>query len=78
MRLERISVKRVFLLACGGMAVSMLAICAVLFTMTGELWVLMAGIPLIACALIWMFLLTLFLSKRLSALPENCAGPWTR
>ena len=75
MRLERISVKRVFLLACGGMAVSMLAICAVLFTMTGELWVLMAGIPLIACALIWMFLLTLFLSKRLSAFARELC--WT-
>ena len=71
MRLERCSVKRVFLLACGGMAVSMLAICAVLFTMTGELWVLMAGIPLIVCALIWMFLLTLFFRKRLSAFTKE-------
>ena len=71
MRLERCSVKRVFLLACGGMAAFMLAICAVLFTMTGELWVLMAGIPLIVCALIWMFLLTLFFRKRLSAFTKE-------
>ena len=31
----RISVKRGFLLICGSMAVSMLAVCAVLFVLTG-------------------------------------------
>ena len=66
MSLERISVKRTFLLICGGMVVSMLAVCAVLFAMTGEGWVLTAGILLTACAIIWQFLLMLFFSKRLS------------
>ncbi len=66
MNLGRISVKGVFLLSCGGMAASMLAICAVFFAKTGERQVLMAGIPLTACALIWLFLLMLFFSKRLS------------
>ncbi len=66
MNLWRISVKRVFLLSCGGMAVSMLAICAVLFAMTGEGWVLIGGGLLMLCALAWMFLLTVVFGKRLS------------
>lgn len=71
MNLGRISVKRVFLLICGGMAASMLAICTVFFAMTGEGWVLMAGILLTACAIIWQFLLMLFFSKRLSEFTGN-------
>ncbi len=43
MNLGRISVKKIFLLTCGGMAASMLAICAVLLWMTGESWVLITG-----------------------------------
>ena len=66
MNLERISVKRTFLLICGCMTASMLAVCAVLFAMTGEVWVLTAGILLTACAIIWQFLLMLFFSKQLS------------
>ena len=66
MNLGRISVKGVFLLAMGGMAVSMLAICAVLLWMTGERWVLTTGGLLTLCALVWMFLLTIAFSKRLS------------
>ncbi|KAI4445446.1 hypothetical protein C823_007482 [Eubacterium plexicaudatum ASF492] len=48
-----------------GMVASMLAICAVLLWMTGEIWVLTTGGLLMLCALAWMFLLTVF-SKRLS------------
>ncbi len=66
MSLERLSVKKIFLLICGGMAVSMLAICAVLLWMTGESWVLIGGGLLMLCALAWMFLLTVVFSKRLS------------
>ena len=46
MRLGTISVKRIFQLVCGAAAVSMLAICAFLFTVTGELWILRAGVLL--------------------------------
>ena len=60
----RISVKRGFLLICGSMAVSMLAVCAVLF-------VLMTGVLLTACALIWLFLLMLFFGKRLAVFTEE-------
>ena len=66
MSLGRISVKTIFLLTCGGMAASMLVICAVLVWMTGEIWVLTTGGLLMLCAFAWMFLLTVVFSKRLS------------
>ena len=66
MNLGRISVKRIFLLVSGGMAVSMLAICAVLFAVTGQMWILVCGILLMLCALVWMFLLSIAFGKRLS------------
>ena len=66
MNLGRISVKRIFLLLSGGMAVSMLTICAVFFVVTGQIWVLVCGMLLTLCALVWMFLLSIVFSKRLS------------
>jgi len=66
MNLGRISVKRIFLLVSGGMAVSMLAICAVFFVVTGQMWIVVSGVLLILCALVWMFLLSIAFSKRLS------------
>lgn len=66
MSLGRISVKKIFLLTWVGMALSMLAICAVLLWMTGEIRVLATGGLLMLCALAWMFLLTVAFSKRLS------------
>ena len=66
MNLGRISVKRIFLLIIGGMAVSMLVICAVFFAVTGQMWILASGMLLMLCALAWMFLLTVAFGKRLS------------
>ncbi len=66
MNLGRISVKRIFLLVSGGMAVSMLAICAVFCAVTGQMWMLAFGILLMLCALVWMFLLSIAFGKRLS------------
>ena len=66
MNLGRISVKRIFLLVSGGMAVSMLVICTVFFAVTEQMWILTSGILLTLCALVWMFLLTIVFSKRLS------------
>ena len=66
MNLGRISVKRIFLLVNGGMAVSMLAICAVFFAMTGQMWILACGMLLMLCAFAWMFLLSIAFGKRLS------------
>ena len=71
MSLGRISVKTIFLLTCGGMAASMLVICAVLVWMTGEIWVLTTGGLLMLCALVWMFLLTVVFSKRLSVFTKE-------
>ena len=64
--MRRISVKAMFLLVEGGAAISMLALSFLLSAMTGQGWVLLAGSLLTACALFWMFLLTLFFAKRLS------------
>ena len=64
--MRRISVKAMFLLVETGAAVSMLALSCILSAMTGEGWVLLAGALLTVCALVWMFLLTLFFAERLS------------
>ena len=66
MNLGKFSVKRIFLLAYGGMAVSMLAICMVLLWITGQMWMLIGGMMLMLCAFAWMFLLTVAFGKRLS------------
>ena len=64
--MRRMPVKTMFLLVETGAAVSMLALSFFLSAMTGQGWVLLAGALLTACALFWMFLLTLFFAKRLS------------
>ena len=66
MKQERISVKTLFLLAGAGAVISMLAISVILFIMARNIWVLISGGLLTVCALIWLFLLTLFFGKRLS------------
>ena len=64
--MRRMPVKTMFLLVEAGAAISMLALSFFLSAMTGQGWVLLAGLLLTACALFWMFLLTLFFAKRLS------------
>lgn len=64
--MRRMPVKTMFLLVEAGAAISMLAISFLLSAMTGQGWVLLAGALLTACALVWLFLLTLFFAKRLS------------
>ncbi len=64
--MRRMPVKTMFLLVETGAAVSMLALSFFLSAMTGQGWVLLAGALLTACALVWLFLLTLFFAKRLS------------
>ena len=59
-------VKTMFLLVEAGAAVSMLTLSFLLSNLTGQGWVLLAGALLTACALFWLFLLTLFFAKRLS------------
>ena len=62
--MRRMPVKTMFLLVGAGAAVSMLALTFLLSAVTGR--VLLAGALLTACALGWLFLLTLFFAKRLS------------
>lgn len=64
--MKRIPVKTLFLLIGVGTAVSMLTLSFLLSAMTGLGWVLAAGVLLTACALIWLFLLTLLFARRLS------------
>ncbi len=64
--MRRMPVKTMFLLVEAGAAISMLAISFLLSAMTGQGWVLLAGALLTACALVWLFLLTLLFAKRLS------------
>ena len=64
--MKGIPVKTMFLLVETGAAVSMLVLTFLLSAMTGQGWVLLAGALLTACALVWLFLLTLFFAKRLS------------
>ena len=64
--MKRIPVKRLFLLVEAGAAFSMLALSLFLSAMTGDGWVLAAGVLLTACALVWLFLLTMLFARRLS------------
>ncbi len=66
MKPKHIPVKTLFLLVGAGAVISMLALSAVLSIMTHDIWVLIGGGLLTVCALIWLFLLTLFFGKRLS------------
>ena len=64
--MRRMPVKTMFLLVETGAAVSMLVLTFLLSAMTGQGWVLLVGALLTACALVWLFLLTLLFAKRLS------------
>ena len=64
--MKRMPVKTIFLLVEAAAALSMLALTFLISAMTGQGWVLLTGAVLTACALVWLFLLTMFFAKRLS------------
>ena len=66
MRNRLLSVKRLFLWICIGLLLSMTAITFILFSLTLEVAVLIAGAALIVCALVWVLVLTQVFGKRLS------------
>ena len=66
MKTRPLSVKRLFLWICIGLLLSMTAITLILFSLTLEVAVLIAGAALIGCALVWLFVLTQAFGKRLS------------
>ena len=66
MKTRPLSVKRLFLWICIGLLLSMTAITLILFSLTLEVAVLIAGAALIVCALVWVLVLTQVFGKRLS------------
>ena len=66
MKNRHLSVKRLFLWICIGLILSMTAITFLLFFLTLEVEVLIAGAALIVCALVWFLVLTQAFGKRLS------------
>ena len=66
MKNRPLSVKRLFLWICIGLLLSMTAITFILFSLTLEVAVLIAGAALIGCALVWFLALTQAFGKRLS------------
>ena len=66
MKNRPISVKRLFIWICAGLLLSMTAITLILFSLTLEVAVLIAGAALIVCAFAWFFVLTQTFGKRLS------------
>ena len=66
MKNRHLSVQRLFLWICAGLLLSMTAITLILFSLTLEVAVLIAGAALIVCALVWVLVLTQVFGKRLS------------
>lgn len=71
MKWERLSVKKLCLLIAAGALLSMLAITAALYVLTGSTLVLLGGAALTACTIVWLFVLVLFFSKRLSVFTND-------
>lgn len=71
MKLKTLSIKNLCLLIGAGELLSMLIITAVLYAMTRDTLMLWGGALLTACALVWIFLLVVFFSKRLSVFASN-------
>lgn len=71
MKLERLSVKNLCLLIGAGALLSMLVIIAVLYALTSDTLMLWGGAALTVCTIVWIFLLVLFFSKRLSVFTRD-------
>ena len=71
MRLERLSIKSLCLLIGTGALLSMLAITVVLYALSSDVFMLLGGVVLTVCTLVWFFLLVVFFSKRLSVFTSD-------
>lgn len=71
MKLERLSIKNLCLLIGVGTLLSMLVIIAVLYALTSDTLMLWGGAALTVCTIVWIFLLVLFFSKRLSVFTRD-------
>lgn len=64
---ETLSVRTIYVLTVAGTAATMLAVCAGLYMLTGDVLALLSGMLLTVCALVWIIILMRLMSKRLSA-----------
>lgn len=71
MKLERLSIKNLCLLIGAGTLLSMLVIIAVLYALTSDTLMLWGGAMLTVCTIVWIFLLVLLFSKRLSVFTRD-------
>lgn len=71
MKLERLSIKNLCLLIGAGTLLSMLVIIAVLYALTSDTLMLWGGAVMTVCTIVWIFLLVLFFSKRLSVFTRD-------
>ena len=71
MKLERLSIKNLCLLIGAGALLSMLVIIAVLYALTSDTLMLWGGAALTVCTIVWIFLLVLLFSKRLSVFTRD-------
>lgn len=71
MKLERLSTKKMCLLIGAGALFSMLMITATLYALTSDTLMLLGGAVLTVCTLVWIFLLALLFSKRLSVFTSD-------
>ena len=74
MKLQGLSVKRLFFYAIIGLILSMAMAAAVLYFITEQAAVLAAGAVLILCALAWLFALTQILGKKLALFTSALCG----
>ncbi len=75
MKLERLSIKKLCLLIGTGALFSMLVITFIFFALTENILMLLGGVTLTACTLVWISLLVIFFSKRLSVFTGDLC--WT-
>lgn len=71
MKLERLSIKSLCLLIGTGALLSMLAITVVLYALSSDVFMLLGGVTLTVCTLVWLFLLVVFFSKRLAVFTSD-------
>ena len=74
MKLQGLSVKRLFFYVIIGLILSMTMVAAILYFITEQVAVLAVGAVLILCALAWLLALTQILGKKLALFPSDLCG----
>ena len=74
MKLQGLSVKRLFFYVIIGLILSMTMVAAILYFITEQVAVLVVGAVLILCALAWLLALTQILGKKLALFTSDLCG----